>query len=168
MQFGLKLSHKISELLLRRVTIIVSIIKASLNDLDSLTELFDLYRVFYKQESDQGSARKFLAERLKKKDSEIFIAFDDNKAIGFVQLYPSFSSVSMKCTWVLNDLYVKEQARGKGFGEQLLKKAITLAEETGAKGVLLETGKENVTAQRLYQKIGFVRETNYYYCFSIS
>ena len=61
----------------------------------------------------------------------------------------------MKRTWVLNDLYVRENSRGRGFGEELIKKAITFAEETGAKGVLLETNIENVIAQRLYEKIGF-------------
>jgi ribosomal protein S18 acetylase RimI-like enzyme len=68
---------------------------------------------------------------------------------------------------VLNDLYVKEKVRGKGFGEKLIKKAISFAEETGAKGVLLETGKENVTAQRLYEKIGFIKDTSHFYFFSI-
>jgi ribosomal protein S18 acetylase RimI-like enzyme len=146
----------------------MNILKASINDLDSLTELFDLYRVFYKQKSDYESSRNFLNERLMNEESAVFMALDDeNDPIGFVQLYPSFSSVSMKRTWVLNDLYVKEKARGKGFAEKLLKKAIAFAEETGAKGVSLETGKENFTAQRLYQKVGFIRETNHFYYFSI-
>jgi ribosomal protein S18 acetylase RimI-like enzyme len=145
----------------------VSILKATLNELDSLTELFDLYRIFYKQKSDLNGAREFLKERLMHGESVIFIALDENDSIGFVQLYPSFSSVSMKRIWVLNDLYVKEKARGKGFGEKLLKKAITFSEEMGAKGVSLETGKQNLTAQSLYEKIGFTRETNYFYYFSI-
>jgi ribosomal protein S18 acetylase RimI-like enzyme len=141
----------------------VSIKKATLNELDPLTELFDLYRGFYEQKSDLDGAKEFLKERLTNKESVVFIAFDENNPIGFVQLYPSFSSVSMNRTWVLNDLYVKEDGRGKGFGEKLLKKAITFAEETGAKGISLETGKENVTAQKLYEKMGFKRESHYFY-----
>ena len=141
--------------------------KATLNELESLTELFDLYRVFYEQKSDPDGAKEFLKERFTNKESVIFIAFDENNPVGFVQLYPSFSSVSMNRTWVLNDLYVKESVRGKGFGEKLLKKAINFAEETGAKGISLETGKENVTAQRLYEKIGFKRELNYFYFLTI-
>ena len=136
---------------------------ATLADLDSLAELFDLYRVFYEQKSDIDGAKGFLRDRLTNKESVIFIAFDDNNPIGFVQLYPSFSSVSMNRTWVLNDLYVKKTVRGKGLGEQLLKKAINFAESTGAKGVSLETGKENLTAQRLYEKMGFERESHYFY-----
>ncbi|MBT2648398.1 GNAT family N-acetyltransferase [Bacillus sp. ISL-34] len=145
----------------------MSIQKATLDELESLTELFDLYRVFYEQASDPGRAREFLRERLTNGESEVFMAFDEGNPIGFVQLYPSFSSVSMMRSWVLNDLFVKESARKKGFGEELLNAAITFARETGAKGVSLETGKNNFKAQKLYEKIGFVRESNHFYYFTI-
>ena len=95
------------------------------------------------------------------------MAYDGEESVGFTQLYPTFSSVSMKRTWVLNDLYVKQNTRGKGFGQALLRQAIFFAKETNAKGILLETGKENETAQKLYEKIGFVRETNYFYFYTI-
>ena len=74
---------------------------------------FDLYRLFYGQESNLEGAKEFLKERLVNEESVVFIAFDENNPIGFVQLYPSFSSVSMERSWVLNDLYVKETARTK-------------------------------------------------------
>ncbi|MER2169608.1 MAG: GNAT family N-acetyltransferase [Psychrobacillus psychrodurans] len=141
--------------------------RATLNELDSLTELFDLYRLFYKQESNLEGARAFLKERLVKDESVVFIAYDENNPVGFVQLYPSFSSVSMKQSWILNDLYVKKSARNNGFAEKLIKMVINFAEETDAKGILLETGKENIPAQRLYEKIGFIRDSNYYYYFSV-
>jgi ribosomal protein S18 acetylase RimI-like enzyme len=145
----------------------MSIQKATLNELNFLTELFDSYRVFYKQESDFQGARAFLKERFINEDSVLFIAYDESTPVGFVQLYPTFSSVSMKKSWILNDLYVNASARKKGFGEKLIKKAIEFAEETGAKGLSLETGHENVTAQSLYEKIGFKKESNYFYYFSL-
>ncbi|MFE4704454.1 GNAT family N-acetyltransferase [Peribacillus simplex] len=145
----------------------MSIQKATLHELESLTELFDLYRVFYEQTSDPGRATEFLRERLTNGESVVFMAYDEGNPIGFVQLYPSFSSVSMMRSWVLNDLFVKESARKKGFGEELLNASITFARETGAKGVSLETGKDNVNAQKLYERIGFVRESNHYYYFTI-
>jgi ribosomal protein S18 acetylase RimI-like enzyme len=141
--------------------------KATINDLDSLAELFDLYRVFYEQNSDLEAARMFLKERITNEESVVFIALDGDSPVGFVQLYPCFSSVSMKQSWVLNDLYVKEQVRGKGAGEKLIHSAIHFAKATGAKGVSLETGKGNTRAQRLYEKIGFEREANYFYYFSV-
>lgn len=145
----------------------MSIQRATINDLNSLAELFDAYRVFYQQESNLEGARNFLKGRLENEDSVVFIAYDEGNPVGFVQLYPTFSSVSMKRSWVLNDLYVHATARKKGFGEKLIKTAIDFAEDTGAKGVSLETGQENMKAQRLYEKIGFQRESNYFYYFSL-
>ncbi|PFP27532.1 GNAT family N-acetyltransferase [Bacillus sp. AFS073361] len=141
--------------------------KATMNELGPLTELFDLYRVFYEQKSDFEGAQEFLKARLMNEESIVFLAVEGNHTVGFVQLYPTFSSVSMKRSWVLNDLYVKEQYRGKGAGEQLINRAIQFAKETGAKGIMLETGKENHNAQRLYEKIGFEKESNYFYYYSI-
>ena len=141
--------------------------KATVIDLDALTELFDLYRVFYKQRSNPDVAREFLQARILNNESVIFLNVEGDQPVGFVQLYPSFSSVSMKRSWVLNDLFVKEQFRGRGAGEKLINMAIQFAKETGAKGVLLETGEDNLNAQRLYEKIGFERESNYFYYFSI-
>ncbi|MET0787113.1 MAG: GNAT family N-acetyltransferase [Paenisporosarcina sp.] len=145
----------------------MNIQRATLNELDSLTEVFDLYRLFYEQESDLEGARDFLKDRLVNEESVVFLAFVENNPVGFVQLYPSFSSVSMKRSWVLNDLYVKESTRKKGIAEKLINKSIKFAEETGAKGISLETGKENIKAQRLYEKIGFKRESNCFYYYSV-
>ncbi|WP_413299470.1 GNAT family N-acetyltransferase [Bacillus sp. 1P10SD] len=141
--------------------------KATINELEVVAELFDLYRVFYEQTSDINAAKEFLNKRIVNEESVIFLALEGNVALGFVQLYPSFSSVSMKRSWVLNDLYVKKEARGQGVGENLIKTALHFAKESGAKGVFLETGKENVNAQRLYEKIGFVQETNYFYYYTV-
>ncbi|MBO8155437.1 MAG: GNAT family N-acetyltransferase [Bacillaceae bacterium] len=145
----------------------MNIKQAALEDLDSVAELFDLYRGFYQQKSDLEGAREFIRERMSHKESVIFVAFDGNEALGFTQLYPMFSSVRMNHTWVLNDLFVKKDARGRGIGEQLLKKAIDFAKETGAVSVTLETGPENKRAQKLYEKTGFKREANYFYGYKI-
>ncbi|MFJ7678934.1 GNAT family N-acetyltransferase [Peribacillus sp. NPDC097198] len=141
--------------------------KATMAELDSLSELFDSYRVFYEQPSNLEGAQHFLRERLEHEESVVFIARDGNDSLGFVQLYPSFSSISMKRSWILNDLFVKESARKRGIGENLLQAAVDFAKESGANGVSLETGKENVTAQRLYERFGFVKESNFFYHYSI-
>jgi ribosomal protein S18 acetylase RimI-like enzyme len=142
--------------------------QATWNDIEALVELFDQYRIFYEQESNIGGAKEFLEERLQREESVIFIAYHAQDPVGFTQLYPLFSSVNMHRTWILNDLYVNENVRGKGIGESLLKKAIAYAEETGAKGLSLETGEDNLIAQKLYKKIGFIKETNFFYHYSIT
>ncbi len=85
----------------------MKIIQATLEDLENLLPLFEGYRTFYKQESNTKKARSFLTQRFNKTDSVIFISYYKNgNAQGFTQLYPSFSSVSMQRTYILNDLFV--------------------------------------------------------------
>lgn len=139
--------------------------KASLKDLDLITPLFDLYRQFYEQSSDLQSAKEFLSERITNNESVIFWALDEDNiaGMGFVQLYPLFSSVGMKRLWLLNDLYVHKDYRKMGVGEALMEKAREFAVETKAKGIILETQKTNSQAQNLYDKLGYKRDKDHYY-----
>ncbi len=143
----------------------MKIIRATLKEIETVSGLFDLYRQFYEQESDIKSAKEFLEERISKNESVIFIAIDEGKnfGAGFVQLYPSFSSVALKKKWILNDLYVHKDYRMKGVAEALIEKAKELARETGAKGLTLETHSLNSNAQKLYDKTGFKKDDEYYY-----
>ncbi|WEG12372.1 GNAT family N-acetyltransferase [Pullulanibacillus sp. KACC 23026] len=143
------------------------IIKATLDHLMEASDLFNLYRIFYKQESDLDGACRFLKERIEKEESVIFLAYQGEQAVGFAQAYPAFSSVSLKRTWILNDLYVKKEDRGHGIGEELLTHVIEFAKETGTKGILLETAEDNRVAQSLYEKKGFEREDNRFYFRSV-
>lgn len=143
-----------------------SVVRANMSQIDRLAELFDGYRQFYEQSSDIDGARAFLTERLNNQESVIFLAVDENgKGIGFTQLYPVFTSVGMRRAWLLNDLFVAEEARKKGFAETLLHKAREYALSTNAKYLMLETAKSNASAQRLYERLGWVadREHLYYY-----
>ncbi len=138
--------------------------KANSQDLQQLAELFDQYRVFYHKESDIPAAESFLKERIENKDSEIFVAESDGKLVGFVQLYPLFSSSRMKRYWLLNDLYVNENHRGKGYSKELIEESKGLAKNTNACGILLETGKSNDIGNKLYPSCGFeiYDEVNFY------
>ena len=137
--------------------------KAKKKDIDKLSVLLDKYRIFYKQPSDFNKARSFLKKRMKRNESVIFVAEERKELIGFAQLFPIFSSVSIKRTWLLNDLYVDEKARGKGTATQLLKAAKEFGEETESKWLLLQTASDNFTAQKLYEKNGWVRDTDFFY-----
>ena len=130
--------------------------KANLNDATNVAILFNLYRVFYQQNSDEIGALKFILERLQKADSEIFIACDDaNKILGFTQLYPTFSSQSMQRMWILNDVYVDQNCRKCGVASALIAAANAHAIATASKGLLLCTQNSNLSAQALYKKLGF-------------
>jgi GNAT superfamily N-acetyltransferase len=121
--------------------------------------LFDAYRQFYGQPPDLEGARRFLAERLGRGESVIYAVVEGVRALGFTQLYPSFSSVSMKPIWILNDLFVAEDARRRGVGEQLLRAARDHALRTGAARLALSTAVTNITAQALYERDGWRRDT---------
>ncbi|WP_342410524.1 GNAT family N-acetyltransferase [Paenibacillus sp. FSL R10-2778] len=136
------------------------------DDLERLIPLFDEYRVFYGVVSDLDGAHAFLSDRLKLNESVIFIAVEgegeEKRAWGFIQLYPSFSSVSMERLWILNDLYVTTELRGHGLGSKLLESAIAHALATNTKGLSLTTMTANVGAQRLYEAHGYIRDDDFY------
>jgi GNAT superfamily N-acetyltransferase len=137
----------------------VKIIQAGVEHVGLVAPLFDRYRQFYKQESDLPGATTFLMERLATQQSVIFLAIDEAASpaagLGFVQLYPSFSSVRMKPIWVLNDLFVAKDARRGGVGRLLMNAALDLARSTGAARLVLATAKDNLAAKSLYFSLGY-------------
>ena len=137
--------------------------RAKKKDIEKLSVLFDKYRIFYKQQSDIDNAKSFLKKRMKRSESVIFVAEERKELIGFTQLFPIFSSVSMKRTWLLNDLYVNEKARGMGVASKLLEAAKEFGAETNSKWLILQTAADNFTAQKVYEKNGWVKETDFLY-----
>ena len=132
---------------------------ASVQDLDVLVSLFDGYRQFYKQPSDPGRARTFLAERFAHHESVILLACDARGAgLGFVQLYPLFSSVRAVRIYLLNDLFVSAQARRQGVAKALMLAAADHARSLGAAGLSLATALDNMPAQKLYESLGWQRD----------
>lgn len=131
-------------------------------DINAVAPLFDAYRVFYKAPSDAEGALAFLLSRWRARESVIFVAFDAGRPVGFVQLYPIFSSVSMTPLWLLNDLYVHPGTRRSGVGRALMRRAEEHAQATGASGLTLSTGTDNKTAQSLYESEGYERDRDFY------
>jgi ribosomal protein S18 acetylase RimI-like enzyme len=132
-------------------------------DADLVAPLFDAYRQFYEQPSDLALARSFIAARLQAGESVVFFAERDGRPVGFVQLYPLFSSTAARPRrlWLLNDLYVAPEARGSGVARALMLRARRLAEETDAVGLELATAQTNVAAQRLYESLGWRRDEKF-------
>lgn len=135
-----------------------SVHRASIHDLDRLIPLFDAYRQFYGQPSDLVVARKFLSDRLSRNDSVVLIAEDRaGSAVGFAQLYPTFSSILAAPMYVLSDLFVIPEARRRGIGTLLLKSAVETARAAGAVRLELATAITNRSAQRLYEAVEWQR-----------
>ncbi len=136
----------------------MNIITVTLDQLEQIAPLFDAYRVFYGQSSDLNSAQEFLHQRLLLRETVLFMALENETPLGFTQLFPSFTSVGMQRLWILNDLYIILEARGKRIGEKLIERALEHAKQSGATGVVLETAHTNVSGQKLYERMGFMRE----------
>ncbi len=143
-------------------TMTLTVRQAVLSDLDALAPLFDGYRQFYGGASDLAAAHAFLLARFNHGESVVFIAFADTAAIGFTQLYPSFSSISMARIFMLNDLFVVAHYRKHGAGSKLLTAAIKHGHTFGAVQLVLSTATTNHTAQSVYEAGGWVRDTQYY------
>ena len=140
------------------------IIKAKLEHLDLLTPMFVKYREFYGQLPYPDSSRSFLEKRLQRDESVIYLALpddDDNKLLGFCQLYPSFSSLSLKRVWILNDIFVAEDARRQLVADRLIQQAKKLAKETNAVRLRVSTSIHNEVAQKVYESIGFREDSKF-------
>ena len=140
----------------------MQILQAGVEHVAQVAPLFDAYRQFYRQPGDLAGAAAFLRGRIERHESVVFLAVLDGAAVGFTQLYPCFSSTSMKRLWILNDLYVTPQARRRGVAKALLERARQLGIQTSAEGLALETAVDNHSAQQLYQELGWIRDEEFF------
>lgn len=142
--------------------------RATLQDLDQLVPPFDAYRQFYGQPSDLSLARQFLNDRLARNESVVLVAENGGGAvIGFVQLYPIFSSILAAPMYLLSDLFVVPEGRRRGVGTGLLRSAAESARMASAVRLELATAITNVSAQRLYESLGWQRDEFYQYGLSL-
>lgn len=138
--------------------------RATPDDVDALLPLFAGYLRFYGKPVDETRMHDFLGARIGYQESVVFIARDgdSNEALGFVQLYPAFASLSQGRSWILNDLFVAESARGRGVSRQLMEAARELAVKTQACELFLQTARDNTVAQSLYTSLGWVRDDEFF------
>ncbi|MDR2941295.1 MAG: GNAT family N-acetyltransferase, partial [Treponema sp.] len=132
-----------------------------------IAEIVKKYREFYKVATqDINEIKNFMHERLLNSDSKIFIAINENTGnlIGFIQLYPLFSTVSLRKQWMLNDFYVLEAERKKGIGTMLINTVFEYFKDK-AKGCILVTDKTNIVAKEFYTKLGWKTDTYDFYTY---
>lgn len=136
----------------------MEILHATMDELEDVTVLFDEYRQFYGLESDISSAKVFIQLRMALKESIIFIAVENGKSMGFAQLYPTFSSIALQRAYILNDIYVTDEARGQGVGKALMEKVFQYCEQQSARYVTLQTSADNVHARKLYENLNMKQD----------
>ena len=132
--------------------------------LDELARLFNLYRIFYEQEDNYESAYEFIKQRIINQESIVFLSCKStNNFNGFVQLYPSFCSVSGIPILILYDLYVDKDQRGLSIGRKLMDRAKVYAKDNGFKRLELSTAKDNLIGQSLYESLGYEQDSEFYH-----
>jgi len=139
------------------------IIKATKENINQVGKLFDLYRQFYKYDSNLIESTNYIKDRINNKESIIFIAINDNnEAIGFVQLYETFGSLDLGKIIILYDLYVKKDHRKNKVGRQLMLRSHEYAKKINAKRIQLSTATDNFIGQSLYESLGYVKDIDFY------
>ena len=131
------------------------------HDLDALLPLVTAYRAFYKQVADEVRERAFVAGHLQRGSSTILVAESRGAIVGFAQLFPTYSTVHLGTVWLVEDLYVAQQARGVGVATALLARAVERARAAGATGMFLETARDNQAARSLYERAGWLHEETF-------
>jgi GNAT superfamily N-acetyltransferase len=143
---------------------VTSIAQASARDADLLAPLVMQYLAFYDRYPDPLAVRDYLHERLLAEECVVFLATKgalDPQPIGFALLYPSFSSLGLRRSLILNDLYVTAEYRRTGIARRLLHAAHHHAALTGAVSIQLETEESNSGARRLYESEGYRQDERF-------
>jgi ribosomal protein S18 acetylase RimI-like enzyme len=131
-------------------------------DFEKISEVFDLYRQFYKKESDVDACKKYILERLKNEEARIFYIENEKECIGMTQLYITFDSLELGKKIVLYDLFVRSEHRKKGIGRLLMRAVKEYAKENNITGIELSTAITNKNAQALYESLHYERDLEYY------
>ncbi|MFT2112729.1 GNAT family N-acetyltransferase [Marinomonas sp. 2405UD68-3] len=139
------------------------IIKEIIEDTKKIGNFLDMYRQFYGEISDIKSSISFIGNRIISNESVIFVAQKKEKIIGFIQLFPSFSSVTLQKMFIVNDLYVSDKCRGQGVGRALLKESAHYGISKNIKQLFIEGAVSNVKARGLYEDFGFILNSDYMY-----
>ncbi len=135
--------------------------RAGLAQLDEAAELFQGYLRFYGKCHDQARSRAFVEARLDLRDSVFLLAWDSKRALGFAHLYPTYASLALAPSWILNDLFVAPDARSRGVATALLEAARTMAVHNGAVEIVLQTARSNDQARSLYERLGYVLDEQF-------
>jgi GNAT superfamily N-acetyltransferase len=136
----------------------MTIRRSTAGDLDAIAPLFDAYRLFFTKAPDLDVSRRFLRERLERNESVVLAAFNGAAAIGFLQLYPLFSSWYAKRQWFLSDLFVEGSFRERGVGKRLVEAAIEFAHQSQSRAILVELPFSEPHLRRFYSQLGFEKD----------
>jgi len=92
----------------------------------------------------------------------IWLILFEGKAIGYAALCFGYSIELQGRDAFLDEMYLVEKHRNKGYGKAALSLVKTQAKNLGVKALHLEVDRGNETAQRLYASLGFEARDRYF------
>jgi ribosomal protein S18 acetylase RimI-like enzyme len=144
----------------------LTIRQATIQDLPKLVPIFDSYREYFGQQKDPAAVKQFLFEKFEHFESVVFIAQLQEEVVGFAQLYPVFSSLTLQRVWLLNDFFITEGFRGSGVGTRLFATVKEYTLLTKSKGIELSVEHTNKKAWAFWEKQGFQLDEDFRYYFN--
>ena len=133
----------------------VKLVLAESYYLDEIAQLH--HQVFSDSEKTLEVSYSYIAEALKDSDSLLYILLKEGKIVGVCTVDLSGNSN------YLYGLAVSEAYRGKGYGSYLAKSVVNQLIVQNDKPFQIAVEDDNVGAKRLYEKIGFVKQTQVVY-----
>ncbi len=96
--------------------------------LNFIKELADYEKMLDEVVADEKTLEEWIFNKQK---AEVIFALEDNKEVEFALFFHNFSTFLGKAGIYLEDLYVRPEYRGKGYGKAILKKLASIAVERG-------------------------------------
>lgn len=96
--------------------------------LQFIRELAEYEKMLDEVVADEDILREWIFEKNK---AEVIFALEDGKEVGFALFFHNFSTFLGRAGIYLEDLYVKPEYRGKGYGKRLIKTLAEIAVERG-------------------------------------
>ena len=115
------------------------------------------FQAFSEEHELREVVDRYVAEALKDPESHLYILLKDGQVIGTCTVDLSTN------TNYLYGLVISEPERGKGYGSYFVKSLINQLIEQNDKEFQIAVEDSNVGAKRLYEKIGFVKQTQVVY-----
>jgi ribosomal protein S18 acetylase RimI-like enzyme len=120
--------------------------------------LFDEYRQAFGYASSRAAGLEYIRGCVAGGEVAVFTACYESRLLeplGFTMLYPSFSSVQLRRTWQMQDIFVVPRARRCGIARALMEHVIKFARQQGAQHITLLSRIENGPASSLFSSLGF-------------
>jgi GNAT superfamily N-acetyltransferase len=138
-----------------------SIERVDTADLDELLVLMRAYCDFYEvapPDADLLAIANSLIGDPVNEGVQLIARDSDGRAVGFATVYWTWSTTSGCRIGIMNDLFVAEDARGRGVADRLIQACRAECSQRGARQLTWQTAPDNLRAQAVYDRVGGTRE----------